>query len=122
MLEKVRTFWINGVLENSLHGAALLELGMEQRPDAVERPWDVVVQQANQPDRMLTPGTQIAAVYDDVGEELLILGAPAGKRRSLGTGARPDRPRRWTRIIDPVIFNLSAWAGERHRPGGCWQN
>jgi hypothetical protein len=28
MLQKVRDFWIKGVLENSLHGAALIELGM----------------------------------------------------------------------------------------------
>src|SRR5262249_20204132 len=40
MLEKVSIFWVKGVLENSLHGAALLELGMERRPGTVETPWD----------------------------------------------------------------------------------
>src|SRR5437867_516945 len=35
MLEKVRNFWVKGVLEQSLHGAALIELGMEYKPEAV---------------------------------------------------------------------------------------
>jgi serine/threonine protein kinase len=38
MLQKVRKFWVEGVLEQSLHGAALLELGLEYRPDEVEHP------------------------------------------------------------------------------------
>lgn len=29
MLNHVENFWVNGVLEKSLHGAALLELGIE---------------------------------------------------------------------------------------------
>jgi hypothetical protein len=37
MLQLVRNTWIKGVLEQSLHGAALLELGKEYRPEAVER-------------------------------------------------------------------------------------
>jgi hypothetical protein len=40
MLARVRAFWIDGVLEQSLHGAALLELGMVTAPQAVERAWD----------------------------------------------------------------------------------
>jgi len=35
LIEKVRKFWIEGVLEKSLHGAVLIELGKEYRPDAV---------------------------------------------------------------------------------------
>jgi hypothetical protein len=44
MLQLVRNTWIKGVLEQSLHGAAMIELGMEERADAVERPWDMIVQ------------------------------------------------------------------------------
>jgi hypothetical protein len=121
MLEKVRTFWIHGVLENSLHGAALLELGMEQRPEAVERPWDVMVQQANQPDRMLPAGTRIAAVYDDVGEELLILGAPGSGKTTMLLELARDLLARAELDEDhpiPVVFNLSAWADERQPIAG----
>jgi serine/threonine protein kinase len=35
LLRRVRTFWITGVLEQSLHGAALLALGLQEQPDAV---------------------------------------------------------------------------------------
>ena len=42
MLALVRNFWVNGVLEQSLHGAAMIELGIEKQTNAVERPWDMV--------------------------------------------------------------------------------
>ena len=52
MLQKVRGFWVEGVLENSLHGAVLIELDKEYDPNAVEqhRPWDMILQQPEQPD------------------------------------------------------------------------
>src|SRR5437660_9998240 len=36
LLERVRQFWIAGVLEGSVHGAALLELGTARMSEAVE--------------------------------------------------------------------------------------
>jgi len=38
MLKRVNDTWIKGVLEQSLHGAALIALGLEERQDAVESP------------------------------------------------------------------------------------
>src|SRR5262249_37164182 len=38
MLAKVKAFWVTGVLESSLHGAALMALGMESIADAVAYP------------------------------------------------------------------------------------
>ncbi len=38
MLAKVSDFWIKGVLENSLHGAVLITLGIEYKPDAAHTP------------------------------------------------------------------------------------
>jgi hypothetical protein len=34
LLQRVRTFWITDVLEQSLHGAALLALGLQEQPDS----------------------------------------------------------------------------------------
>jgi serine/threonine protein kinase len=42
LLNKVRNAWIKGVLERSLHGRVMLELGLSDRSDVLERPWGVV--------------------------------------------------------------------------------
>jgi len=49
MLAKVRTFWITGVLEESLHGAALIALGLHEQRNAVVNPWRLILQQLNHP-------------------------------------------------------------------------
>src|SRR5579884_405480 len=42
LLEKVRASWITGVLDHSLHGTALIVLGLREQPDAVANPWHLV--------------------------------------------------------------------------------
>ncbi len=49
--------WIKGVLEQSLHSVALIELGLEERAEVVEHPWDMLVQKPDQPNLALSPGT-----------------------------------------------------------------
>src|SRR5687767_2680540 len=39
MLNHMENFWIKGVLEKSLHGVALLELGIKEDPSVVNYPW-----------------------------------------------------------------------------------
>jgi len=53
MLQLVRNLWVKGVLEQSLHGAAMIEFGLEERTEAVEHPWDMVVRASNRPDPAL---------------------------------------------------------------------
>ena len=38
MLRLVKAFWVEGVLKKSLHGLALIELGMEELAEAIETP------------------------------------------------------------------------------------
>jgi hypothetical protein len=38
LLKKVKTFWIEGVLERSVYRAYLLELGLDRRTTAIEHP------------------------------------------------------------------------------------
>jgi hypothetical protein len=113
MLELVRNTWIKGVLEQSLHGAAMIELGMEERADAVEHPWDIVVRMPNRKDRELPPGTKIIDVFDEANGSLLILGEPgSGKTTMLLDLARDVIARAEedpTQPI-PVVLNLSSWA------------
>jgi DNA polymerase III delta prime subunit len=116
MLEKVQAFWIKGVLEQSLHGAALIALGLHEQPDAVANPWSLVIQQPDQSARPLPPGTRITQVYDDGGGELLILGEPgSGKTTLLLELARDllDRAQKDDTHLMPVVLNLSSWAVKR---------
>ncbi len=122
LLAKVRAFWITGVLQHSLHGAALIALGLREQPDAVANPWHLVMESPNEPARALPPGTHIAQAYDEAVGELLILGEPgSGKTTLLLELARTllDRAEREERHPMPVIFNLSSWANKR-QPIEAW--
>jgi hypothetical protein len=112
MLEKVRAFWVKGVLEQSLYNVARIELGLEEKPNAVEhRPWDLIVQRPDRAPRLLLPGTRISTVFDELDKALLILGAPGvGKTTLLLELARDllDRAERDAVHLIPVVFNLSS--------------
>ncbi len=116
MLERVHAFWINGLLEQSLHGTALIALEMEEQPDVVANPWRLVMQEVDRPPHMLPSGTRITQVYDDAKGELLILGEPgAGKTTLLLELARDllARAEQDDTFPMPVVFNLSTWANKR---------
>ena len=116
MIRRVRRIWIDGVLKKSLFHEVRILLGLSERPDAVERPLDLVVMRPNESERPLPSGTRIVDIYDDFDEALLILGAPgSGKTTELLCLAKdlldraeedPDHP-------IPVIFTLSTWAKSR---------
>ena len=118
LLAKVKTFWIKGMLEQSLYGAALLELGLEDRWYMSGYPWDVVIQKPNQPTTPRPSGTTVIDVFEEMNQSLVILGEPgSGKTTMLLEIARvtiaqaekdPSRP-------IPVVFNLSSWAVKRPR-------
>src|SRR5216110_1316427 len=116
LLKRVRTIWIEGLSEQSLHQAVWIDLHLQKQPDALENPWRLVVQELDHKPRPLPPGTSIAQVFDEADEELLILGeAGSGKTtlllylaRTLLDRADIDEHRR-----TPVIFPLSSWAQQR---------
>lgn len=118
LLRKVRAFWIEGVFKHSLHGAALIMLGLQARPDAIANPWHMVLQQPETQPYALPAGTRITDAYDAANGELLILGAPgAGKTTLLLELARDllKRAERDELHPMPVIFNLSSWATKQQR-------
>jgi hypothetical protein len=115
MLQRVRSFWVHGVLEQSLHQMARLELGLETRPEAVPHPWELLVQPPDQAPRPLPSGVGITAVFDQLGQAVLILGAPgAGKTTLLLELARDLLDRAEQDPAHPIpVFNLSSWAVRR---------
>jgi serine/threonine protein kinase len=118
LLNKVKNYWIKGVLETSLHGKALITLGLEKRLDAVDRPWGIVWETPNQPRQTLTQTTKVIELFQQMGagRTLLILGEPgSGKTttlleltRDLIAAAELD-----SNQPIPVVFNLSAWINEK---------
>jgi len=116
MLTRVRTFWIDGFLDESLHGAALIALGLSEQRDAIANPWRLILQQQNHAPSSLPSGTHITQVFDKVNGELLILGEPgSGKTTLLLELTRDllDRAQKDDTQPIPVVFNLSSWAVKR---------
>ncbi|MCB0172310.1 MAG: tetratricopeptide repeat protein [Anaerolineae bacterium] len=113
ILKRVRSFWVDGVLEKSLHGLAMIELGLANKAEAVDDPLNLTLKTTNQPDRLFPEGTQINDIFKEMNRALLILGEPgSGKTMSLLALARdtiaeaevnPTKP-------IPVVFNLSSWS------------
>jgi DNA-binding winged helix-turn-helix (wHTH) protein/pimeloyl-ACP methyl ester carboxylesterase len=116
MLEKVRSFWVKGVFEQSLHGMTLIEWKMEYRPEAVQSPWTAVLKRPAQLAQPVLPGTKAVQVFDHVNGELLILGAPGSGKTTMLLDLTRDliaRAEQDETLPIPVVFNLSSWAEKR---------
>jgi DNA polymerase III delta prime subunit len=116
MIEKVRTIWISGFLEQSRFTETRILLGLNERPDAVARPLDVLVRRLDVGERALPPGTRLVDVFDRMDHSILILGAPgSGKTTLLLELARDLLDRATNDPIHPipVVFPLSTWSESR---------
>ena len=114
LLNKVRVFWIEGILETSLYGKALIELGLQTRLDALEHPWQIDWETPEDTRRPLPIGTKAINQFDrlGMGRTLLILGDPgAGKTTTLLEITRElvARAEIDAEQTIPVVFNLSSW-------------
>lgn len=116
LVKNVENTWINGVLEKSVHEAALLELGMELREEAIDNPWRMVMERPDQSREALPHGRKIKDIFDEANRLLLILGEPgSGKTTTLLQLARDliaEVDEAFTQPI-PVILNLSTWTDKR---------
>jgi hypothetical protein len=121
MIQKVRAFWIEGVLEQSLPDAQAIPIHLVECCDLVAQPWGQLVQQESI-ERPLPDNAVITDVFDEQGGELLILGDPgAGKTTLLLQLARDllIRAEQDAGHPIPVVFHLASWA-QRRRPIVEW--
>ncbi|MET7278701.1 NACHT domain-containing protein [Kribbella sp. NPDC005582] len=101
-------------VDGSLAAQTRVALALDQRPEVVARPYDIVVRPLDRDPHALPDDAHIATVFDDLEFSMLILGAPgAGKTtllldlaRTLAEQAHADE----TEPI-PVLLNLSRWTG-----------
>ncbi|MGB8645113.1 MAG: NACHT domain-containing protein [Anaerolineae bacterium] len=118
LLHKVQTFWIQGVLDRSVHQASRIELGKEMQAGAVDHPWESVLELPDAAGQTLPRGTDILQVFDQANRALLILGEPgSGKTITLlelarGLLQRAADDQTWSEPV-PVVLNLSSWSERR---------
>lgn len=115
LLNKVRTYWIQDVLERSLHVKALIELDLEEHLDAVKDPFDRLSALPEEAKRAPIGQQDIAQVFQQMGEgcTLLILGEPGtGKTITLLRLAKAliARSEQDQNRPTPIVLNLSSWA------------
>jgi NACHT domain-containing protein len=112
LLAQVRRYWIDSQLEAGTGSRAGLTLSLAERPGAVDDPMRVSPR-APVADRPLPRGARIGDVHRQLGEQLLILGAPgAGKTTLLLQLAHELLAGDDGRLADPmpVVFHLESWA------------
>ncbi len=115
LLNKVKNFWIKGVLDNSLREQVRINLGLQSRRDAIQTPWNLAWESLNHARQSLPPGTRIIEQFDQLGagRTLLILGEPgAGKTTLLLelTQVLINRAEKNQNLAIPVVLNLSSWS------------
>ncbi|MEO0645660.1 MAG: NACHT domain-containing protein, partial [Cyanobacteria bacterium J06650_10] len=118
LITKVRQYWIRGLLNDSLHNQVLLDLGLEERREAVASPVGDVERFLKNTDQTYPEGTQVIEIFDDLGSgrTLLILGTPgAGKTTVLLQVAQSIISRIGDDLSQPipVVLNLASWAIKR---------
>ncbi|MBE9137027.1 NACHT domain-containing protein [Nodosilinea sp. LEGE 07088] len=117
LIDKVRNFWVKGVLEKSLHQQVLIQLDLENRTNFVDQPFNIELVKSAQAQKKLPAGTKIVDLFNDLGQgcTLLILGEPgAGKTISLLELARDLLNQAEQDVNRPisVVFNLASWRGQ----------
>lgn len=113
LLTQMRTE-VESRLTQSIHRAAFVNLGKEQQPQQVQRPWDMSVKVGEQRSVQLPPQTTILDVFDNptISGKFLILGKPGGGKTTTLlelAEALLERAEGDSDAPIPVILELSSW-------------
>jgi hypothetical protein len=112
LLGNVKLNWVKGVLETTIQRASLMDLSKDTQPQAVENPWEAVLELPFEGTQAVASGKSISEVFNDVERSLLILGQPgSGKTTTLLTlvSELVARAEKQPALPIPVVFHLSSW-------------
>jgi DNA polymerase III delta prime subunit len=107
---------VKRLLNQSLYKVARIDLGLEDRPDAVQDLVTFLIQDTENERRPIPRGTRISTLFEEHAQGMLILGAPgSGKSTLLLELARDllERSKQDDSGLIPVVFFLSSWAIRR---------
>ena len=113
LLDKVKHFWLEGVLDPAVREATLIELEKRVEPGAVARPLPTGAGVTPPASPNLPPEISIADVFDATDQGLLIMdGSGSGKTTTLLALARDavTRAEQDPTAPVPVVLNLSSWS------------
>ena len=118
LLNKVKNYWVKGVLETSLHGVALIELGLENRLDVLAHPWGMLWETSEQTRQEISQHTKAIDLFLQMGtgRSLLILGEPGSGKTTTLLEITRDLIRIAQQNINqpiPVVLNLSTWTNSK---------
>ncbi|MGB7274047.1 MAG: NACHT domain-containing protein, partial [Geitlerinemataceae cyanobacterium] len=105
-------------LQQSLHNAVRLTLGMERRDDAVSLPWEATWYEPEKPPQPLPAGTRVSEIFQKTKQQLLILGEPgAGKTTTMLELARDllEKAKADNTQPIPVLVSLSSWKEQKQQ-------
>ena len=120
LLQKVRHYWIEGVLEKSLQQHTELQLSLTTAPQTIAQPRMLTLEQATP--KAIPANTPILTLFEQANRALLILGDPgSGKTTLLLQLARDllELAEFDTNQPIPLLFNLSTW-GQNQEPLFAW--
>ena len=120
MLQRIKTYWLKGVLEESLHGAELIDLGLAYRPHAVANHNVPGWQQTAAYDIPLPVGTRIGDVFAAAQGQLLVMGEPGAGKTTLLLQLVSDllaRAEQDEQQPVPVVFSLAGWQNPKSLAG-----
>jgi len=119
ILERLKSTWIEGVLEHSLQDAEIIELELEDVSHLVDRSLGRDLQTKD----ILSGSHQFVEIFDRADQALLVLGEPgSGKTTMLLNVARTMLIHAQANPLYPVpiILNLSSWSNKRRKSFEEW--
>ena len=107
--KKVKEWWVDQVLEKSLHQQVRVELKKQWEMEQIKHPWETLVEIPQQPYWILEGS--IEPVFNQVQQLLLILGEPGSGKTNTLLQLAEELLAEWTSEQPvPLVLNLASWA------------